>query len=272
MIGSLLDTIQRKLGNSKISARLAIKMRNQSRAIIKYHLGGIPDPQRNGEAWLIHKIAPKALTFVDVGANVGNWASLFLQHTSDDCRGLLFEPSDAAFKCLRKRLGNSKGVEVIKAAVGDRAGHLPFWEDPGGGEASSLSPQASNKGFIEKIVAVKTLDENIEKRRWEYVDFLKIDAEGYDLHVLRGAADLLSKQRIKVIQFEYGEFWPSVGSTLAVALSLLHSFEYKVFLLKATGLYELDYNVYGEYYSYSNYVAVAPSAMTFLQYTIKGQI
>ena len=36
------------------------------------------------------------------------------------------------------------------------------------------------------------------------IDFMKIDTEGHELHVLEGARGLLSKQAIGAIQFEYG--------------------------------------------------------------------
>lgn len=271
MIGPLFDSIHRALGRRRTPARLAIKLRNQCRSVIKYHLGGNPDPLTNGEAWLVRQVAPQSLTFVDVGANVGNWADLFLQSAPDDCRGLLFDPSDVAFEKLSARFGQSESVQLIKAALGDRAGELPFWEEPGGGETSSLSPHGGRRGFVEKIVTVRTLDEEVEERRWGNVDFVKVDAEGHDLHVLRGASGLLSRQRIRVVQFEYGEFWSSAGSTLAAALNLLRSFRYQVFLLKATGLHELDYGLYGEYYSYSNYVAVAPAAMPLLRHAVKAR-
>jgi len=51
------------------------------------------------------------------------------------------------------------------------------------------------------------------------------------------------------------------GSTLGGAISLLISHQYKVYILKGDGLYEFDYDHYGEYFGYSNFVALAPEYM-----------
>ena len=56
------------------------------------------------------------------------------------------------------------------------------------------------------------------------MDFLKIDAEGYDYLALCGATTLLREQRIGFIQFEYNSPWTLAGCTLAKALSFMEAF------------------------------------------------
>lgn len=85
---------------------------------------------------------------------------------------------------------------------------------------------------------------------------LKIDAEGYDLHVLLGARGLLESRRIGVVQFEYNAPWARAGSTLSFAFQLLRGAGYRVFLLKAGGLYRFEPDRVGEYFHYSNFVAL----------------
>ncbi len=64
------------------------------------------------------------------------------------------------------------------------------------------------------------MDSEIAKRKIEFVDLLKIDAEGFDFHVLRGSEDKLNNQKIDVIEFEYNS--PS-GATLAGAYAFLQA-------------------------------------------------
>ena len=90
----------------------------------------------------------------------------------------------------------------------------------------------------------------------ETIDFLKIDTEGHDLHVLRGAAGLLERKAIGVIQFEYVDAWAPAGATLGAALDLLAGFGYRAFLLKREGLYHFDYKTFGEFFTYANFVAM----------------
>lgn len=109
----------------------------------------------------------------------------------------------------------------------------------------------------------------VERLQLEYIDFLKIDAEGYDLHVLRGASKLLAQQKIGVIQFEYNIPWKTVNSTLKEAFELLKSFGYQVFLLKNAGLFDIKFNGENEYFDYSNYVAISPKKIDDLRQLIK---
>lgn len=274
IINYFLNNLHKTLANSTLAVKAAILLRNQCRCVIKYHLTEDTNPIKNGEAWLVKLIAPNSSNFIDVGANLGNWTKLFLESTinGEQKKGFLFDPSDYAIEKLKHRFGHLEGIKVIQGAVSDTLGQKSFFEEPEAGETSSLVAGFSNPNAIEKNVVLTTLDAEVEKYKVEYVDFLKIDAEGYDLYVLRGASGLLAQQKIGIIQFEYNSPWALSGCTLAAAFNLLNSAGYKVFLLKSTGLYELNYNFYGEYFEYSNFVAVSPKKMPALASYIRGKI
>ena len=102
-----------------------------------------------------------------------------------------------------------------------------------------------------------TLDNLISQKKWDYIDFLKIDAEGHDLQIIKGVELHLAQHKIGVIQFEYGIEWIKTSSTLYYAYKFLEKYGYKVFILQNTGLSELDYKLFGEFFSYSNFVAVS---------------
>ncbi|MFM5891544.1 MAG: FkbM family methyltransferase, partial [Dolichospermum sp.] len=71
-------------------------------------------------------------------------------------------------------------------------------------QSSSLGKYNENSA-IAKTVKVSTIDQEIKNRNWDYIDFLKIDCEGYDLKVLMGSKEVLSLQKkVGIIQFEYG--------------------------------------------------------------------
>jgi hypothetical protein len=125
---------------------------------------------------------------------------------------------------------------------------------------------------VEKKVRVTTLDYEVEQRSWGVINLLKVDTEGYDLHVLQGTKHLLANQQIEIIQFEYNDAWALAGSTLYKAYELLESFGYQVFLLKTGGLFKLNYQRYGEYFDYSNFVAISSKAFPDLQHLVVGVI
>jgi FkbM family methyltransferase len=261
--GGTLDRLQRRLGRSAPATRCAVLLRNQCNRVIRYHLAGGHRQAESGEAWLIQAMGPRVRTFVDVGANVGDWSALLRQH-APDAKGLLFEPGTVAVKRLRARFDPGPGLEIIEAAVGSEPGEADFFEQPDAGEASSMVGAHSGEGSSLRRVRVTTLDAELAHRNIERVDLLKIDAEGYDFEVLRGARKALRDQRVDVIQFEYNRPWASAGATLAGAITFLGECGYRTYLLRDGGLAMIDHEFYGEFFDYANFAALTPAAASVL--------
>jgi FkbM family methyltransferase len=171
---------------------------------------------------------------------------------------------------LKNRFSPSEVIEIANVALSDSTGSLEFYEEPDAGTMSSLARGFSGSGAIRRTVDVSTLDVEVEGRGVKFVDFLKVDVEGFDLNVLRGAKGLLAQQRIGLIQFEYTDAWAIAGNTLRAAYDLLNAHGYEVFILKRDGLYRLEYRKYGEYFTYSNFVAVSPTRLNYIQSLIRG--
>jgi FkbM family methyltransferase len=266
----ILDSVHQNLAKSPFAVNLAIKLHNQCKSIIKYHLGESKYLDKNGEGWLARQIAAHSTTFIDVGANLGEWTEIFYNEMSNNRLGLLFDPSPLAFQNLQNKFKNIPEIELINAAVSDIPGEMNFYENLNSFDKSSLVGDNNNSNLVKTKVKVTTLDIEITKRQLDYIDFLKIDAEGYDFHVLRGASNLLSRQLIGVIQFEYIGAWALANSTLIGAINLLKSYGYQIFLLKSSGLYKFDYDLYQEYFSYSNFVAISPAKFNLIESFIQS--
>jgi FkbM family methyltransferase len=252
-----LGSMHRCLGKHAAVVHVAVKIRNQCNGIIRYHLGEDNDVQKNGEAWLADVVGRSASTFIDVGANVGEWAALFM-NAMPNGTGVLIDASSQAVRAIAERFRNEPRINVIHAAVSDTPGEAEFFEESNSGKTSSLLRSFTNSTAHKKIVRVTTVDAEAKAHNVTQIDMLKIDAEGYDLHVLRGASGLLSQQAIGVVQFEYNSCWADIGSTLGAAINLLRSHQYDVYLLKSTGLVPVNYRYFGEFFEYSNFVGVAP--------------
>jgi FkbM family methyltransferase len=258
---SIIGRFQQTLSRSRWAVAVAIKLRNQCEMVIQYYLGEVSRPELNGERQLIDLVGPGTSTFIDVGANVGNWAELFLGACGSGTRGLLIDASSSAIAKLQDRFRDRQGLKIVRAAVSDSAGESEFYEEPEAGETSSLQRSASRPGAQAQRVRVTTVDQEAADACFEYVGMLKIDVEGYDFHVLRGAKHLLERVAVGLVQFEYNRPWASAGSTLSAAMSYLNSFGYQVYLLRSTGLHRLDYERYGEFFSYTNFVAISPEML-----------
>lgn len=258
------------LAHSGPAVRLAIEVRRQADVLVGARLGHDADSASNGEYLLVRTLGPSVRAFIDVGANVGDWTSMLLgQALSPEPRGLLLEPSGSACKRLRGRFGLEPSIEIVEAAASDAAGKAEFFEEPDGGLTSSLVKEFSSTTAKARTVAMTTIDREAEERGMESVDILKIDAEGWDLFVLRGARDLLSRQGVGIVQFEYNRAWRQSGATLKAAFSLLESYGYEVFLLRPLGLYSLNLAIIGEFYEYSNFVAISESQMSRIRHLLK---
>jgi FkbM family methyltransferase len=256
-----LNRLHRWLATSRLAVKGAVRLRNQCECVIGYRLGTSSESRSNGEMWLLQKCAPSAKVFVDVGANVGNWSAEFLRAATPTTHGILLEPAGQAFSKLSERFHDDSRTTLINAAASSSTGLLTLFEDPDAGETSSFVREHSDPRAASRLVQTVTLDEVTASHQIVQIDYLKIDAEGHDLHVLRGSIDLLKRSAVRVVQFEYNACWAQAGSTLADAIQLLHSVDYEVYLLRPEGLFKFDYGIYGEFYRYSNFVAIRRSDM-----------
>jgi FkbM family methyltransferase len=256
MIKYALHHTRRMLAGSKAGLHFVTKLRNQCELTIgRAHGWGISkDPELNGEARWARAVIDRLQYVVDVGANKGEWTELVLRQ-KDVKRALLFEPSLSAIEVLQARFSAHPEVEVVEAAAGNAIGSMLFFEEEGAGETSSLVAGFSRGGTARRV-QLTTVDAEIEKRGWPSVDFLKIDAEGFDFRVLEGTRRLFEKGMVSYGQFEYNGPWRLSGTTLTFAVQWLRNLGYQCFLLKADGLHTPNIEFYREYYLYSNYAII----------------
>ena len=110
-------------------------------------------------------------------------------------RGIAFEPSPSTAAELRTRLADYSSVEIVECAISDRSGNAKFYVEKDHGETSSLIRTHSAMDAKPLSVRVSTLDAEIAGRKIASVDFLKVDAEGFDFHVLRGGEETINNKR-----------------------------------------------------------------------------
>jgi FkbM family methyltransferase len=271
-LSEIVSSLQGALARSRLATRVVVKVNNQCRAVIgRVHGTTVIDMGRNGESAIIRHLSPTLRLVVDVGANIGEWTQLVTQTTRvDHC--LLFEPSSVAVAKLKKRFAPCRNVTIIAAAAGESSGNIVFYEEPDAGKTSAVVPGASVPGSLATTVSVTTIDREIEERGWAKIDYLKIDAEGYDFYVLRGAVRLLEQKRVAIGQFEYGDAWALSGATLCHAVGWLKDLGYECFLLKEGKLFLPQIKLYGEYFLYSNYVFCHSESRPLIEGMIAGSV
>ena len=250
----LVYKIQKYISKSDLLFRLTLKVRNQCDSVIGYRVGKENNGMKNGEYWFIKKyITAEVGCVVDVGANRGNWVSAVYRFGSDKIKAYCYEPDPRVSSDFESSVGKKERVYFKKVALGEKEGKINIFLNQNSPELTSV---VEGKSRNRKTVDMTTLDIECKRNQIEYVDFFKIDVEGYEEAVLRGARTLLEAGKIGCIQFEYGENWAKAGSTLQGVVRFLRDYNFQVFLLRPKCIQRVDFEMIGEYFSYSNYIAV----------------
>ena len=272
MLRDAIVAVKSLLSRSELVTRAAVVVRDQANTLVRLRLADSPWVAQSGERWLIDTIAPDCATFVDVGGNQGVWSDLMLRAGGSTKRGLIFEPSTSALAVLREKFAAHPELTIVPMAVSDRPGKVTFYEEENAGGTSSCVPGYSKPTAQPREVQVTTVDAALAAHGIARVDVMKVDVEGFDLRVLKGARALLTDHRVGLVQFEYNQMWLGAGSTLREAVDWLESLGMHLYLLNARGLWLPDFRRYGEHLGLSNYVAVSPAWDERMRPHVRGTI
>jgi FkbM family methyltransferase len=145
-------------------------------------------------------------TVFDIGANMGQSAGEYLARFPQ-AQIYSFEPVGRTFRCLRDNLGSHGNVHLFQLALGAAKGKGKMVLE-GSSDRFFLAKTARdlakrNEANIE-VVNLETLDHFCVGKKIARINYLKIDAEGADLDVLKGAKSLLNRQRVDLVEVEAG--------------------------------------------------------------------
>ena len=231
------------------------------RRYVNYYNGFFDyDMHTNGElralkAYLLKIESPVVF---DVGANIGDWSSVVLQ-INPRAQIHCFEPGSYAFKILQDRkfppqvVCNNFGLSS-QASIGQLAVY--------GSEESYLNSLYGDREYGRKPkkyeeIRLSTISDYCKEHRLEMVDFMKIDVEGHEFNVLRGASDMLARQGICALQFEYNDSYVAAKVYLRDIFEFMGAFSYDAFRILPNMLLPIKkYSNDMETYEYSNYLFV----------------
>jgi FkbM family methyltransferase len=163
----------------------------------------------------------------DVGANAGQSARRF-SIAFPQSRIYSFEPVKRTFAELQQMAASIPAVSVFNQAMGDAPGTATIYLAKESGSNSMVPGQDSSLG--KETVEVDTIDRFCADQKIDAIDLLKIDVEGFELPVLRGAERMLNDGRIRFIYAEC-EFTSAINAPHATFVSLydaLSRYDYSV--------------------------------------------
>jgi FkbM family methyltransferase len=152
----------------------------------------------------------KTGVMVDVGAQYGSALAPFYRA---GWRVFAFEPDPTNRKELETRFGDKPNLTIDSRAVADHASkNMPFYSSPESPGISTLHPfRKSHKEACK--VSTTTIADFVREKDLHNIDYLKIDAEGYDLLILKGVPWDSIKPNVIMCEFEDSKTEP-LGYTM----------------------------------------------------------
>lgn len=179
----------------------------------------------------------KSHTFFDVGANIG-YFSLLAKAVNPRLQVYSFEPLPQNIECLKKNiaLNPNFNIQIIEKCVSDKNGTTEFMIPPqnecGWGRIAYRDLFDGTKILRDVI----TIDDFCHKNQIQKVDFLKIDVEGFEFHVLKGAEKLLSSPHAPHICIEMNtSCFEDMGVSITEIFQFLIDKNYTLYSLSKDG-------------------------------------
>lgn len=261
---------KRLIGEKRSQAliKLICKLSNLNLLILAYKQMGILNYENkyvSGEEFVIkhilnQKIKQSTPIFFDVGAHQGDY-SLELRSEFPTANIYAFEPNPYSFKILNSklRLPYDHCYCLGFGSIARRQVIYTYSHSLDSQHASiykNVFKDIHHAACITDVeIELTTLDDFCEKNNIKQIDFLKIDTEGNELDVLKGASRLLAEKQIKIIQFEFNEMNVISRTYLKDFYHILNG--YDIFRLDTRRLIPLEqYDTINEIFKFQNILAI----------------
>jgi len=158
----------------------------------------IHDGFEDEEIAFVEKTLRPGMTVLDIGAHHGLYTLLASRRVGKRGRVIAFEPSPRERKRLRRHLwlNRSKNVAVQSCALGDEHREAELFLVTGREDwCNSLRAPQIDARTVTVRVELERVDDVLEKLGVARVDFIKLDVEGAELSILRGARATLAASR-----------------------------------------------------------------------------
>jgi len=174
------------------------------------------------------------------------------------------------FVALQKKNLKKYNVIINQKAVSEKTGKTVFYEY-GVSEISSIHRNDDISEECSNEIDTVSIDEYCNTNKINQIDFLKIDTEGHELFVLKGAKGMIQKQKIRYIQFEYGP--PNIFSRVFLKdiFNLFQNTNYKIFRIYPSWIKPVyGYSNELENFIPVNYAAISLNSLNEIQNYIRN--
>jgi hypothetical protein len=204
---------------------------------------------------VLQKKSNTEICIFDVGGNFGEYSKICVslcKKYNIHYRIFIFEPQTSCVSKLNQIFENDQNVKIVPFALSDKVGECNLYKEEDGSSLASIYKRQIFSSVAKEVVKATTIDFFVEKNKINNIHLLKIDTEGHEFKVLKGAKK--SFQFIENIQFEYGGTYLDAGNTLKQVFQLL-SANYYIGKLNNESIDFLPFLDNMEDYNYANYFA-----------------
>ena len=186
--------VNRNYGGFKLNFQFVASIKTATKAKNE----GIENTVLRNSFALIEQYKPNRtdLTVLDIGANFGYLASVWAHSIASTGQTIAFEPNKNLFACVKKTIAanNIKNFDVCNLAVGAHNGNIRLNVSDFSSNTNTLS-SAIDTYNIDMV----TVDDFVSNNKIHTVDLIKIDVDGIELDILKGAKEVLKQHTAIVI-------------------------------------------------------------------------
>ncbi len=139
---------------------------------------------------------------IDIGANYGLYTLNIASRVGPSGAVWSFEPAMATAACLQASVKDNglDQVQVVRSALSNRTGEARLALE----NSADLNQLVADTDARENVetVPLTTLDAAAEQFGWDNIDFIKLDAEGEEVNIIRGGREFLERQS-PLIMYEF---------------------------------------------------------------------
>ncbi len=152
-------------------------------------------------------------TVLDVGAYIGSFAYA-MRLILPEAQIYSFEPLEANYRALLRRLSPLGRFRAFQTALGETTGTIDFYQNEFSASSSVLAmadlhrrafPQTGNQ--VRVTVPLARLDDYLDQMDLQPPVLLKLDVQGYEAAVLRGAAETLARVDYLLCELSFAELY-----------------------------------------------------------------
>lgn len=182
----------------------------------------------------VNKEIKEGMVVLDIGAHIGIIAVPLAKKVGANGKVYAFEPTPTTVSILKEtiRINNIKNISVQPYALANTKGKLIFYtSDNKVDNSNSLIDNHRLDRKENKIeVEVNTLDDFKVSSNISKIDFIKIDVEGAELRVLKGAAKTIGQDKPKMVLSMHPASIKNSGDSAEEIWNFLNGYGYKILL------------------------------------------